>query len=338
MICNKCGNEVKDGEKFCSKCGKKVKNNSQRKKGSKLIYILIPIVSIIIVIVGIVLVVVNNKEIMDNENMTYSNSILDNEIENDITYNERNIIQQNTKYTSKDLGTNYLDSIEGFDKTKSTIDTYIIFNNQEFEFNIEYQYNDVIEQSYCFKIKGNYEQDENNITFTMTGGEIIAEVDGTKKSETLNEIEQVSFYGKLLDDGKIIIYSNETDNEKITFEKEGHQEVLQGSSTNKSEKQMIANIIDAYAKITTQYDGYDLQYMGYTQYARSKNGINVYMIRYLARSSGMSTGLEYCRLVSLNSTNTMIDKKSEFCKWATNSGAAQSSPLLEIQYKQIWGN
>ena len=61
MICNKCGNEVKDGEKFCSKCGKKVKNNSQRKKGSKLIYILIPIVSIIIVIVGIVLVVVNNK-------------------------------------------------------------------------------------------------------------------------------------------------------------------------------------------------------------------------------------------------------------------------------------
>lgn len=111
----------------------------------------------------------------------------------------------------------------------------------------------------------------------------------------------------------------------------------QDSSTNNS-KDIVKSVIDSYAKITTKHDGYDLQYMGYTQYARSKNGINVYMIRYLAKSSGMSTGLEYCRLISLNSTNTMIDKKSEFCKWATNSGAAQSSPLLKVQYNQIWGN
>jgi len=104
MICNKCGNEVKDGEKFCSKCGKKVKNNSQRKKGSKLIYILIPIVSIIIVIVGIVLVVVNNKEIMDNENMTYSNSILDNEKSED---NVDNIENKEIHVTSK-IQSNYI--------------------------------------------------------------------------------------------------------------------------------------------------------------------------------------------------------------------------------------
>lgn len=111
----------------------------------------------------------------------------------------------------------------------------------------------------------------------------------------------------------------------------------QAEDNQQDDSKKIKAIIDSYAKITTEYEGYDLQYTGYTLYARSKNSENVYLITYLAKKNGMSTGLEYCRLVSLNSTNTMIDKKSEFCKLASNAGSAMGSPLVETRYKQIWG-
>lgn len=73
MVCNKCGKEITDGEKFCSNCGKKIKEreNSSNKKHSKvnkkLIYIIISIVVIIGVVVGIVLL--NNKDTSNDNNI-----------------------------------------------------------------------------------------------------------------------------------------------------------------------------------------------------------------------------------------------------------------------------
>lgn len=79
MICKKCKSELKEGEKFCSKCGKKVKNNSQSKKGKKLIYILTPIVLIIIMVVGII-VFISNKSKNDKENIGDINKLQENEV------------------------------------------------------------------------------------------------------------------------------------------------------------------------------------------------------------------------------------------------------------------
>ena len=34
MFCNKCGNEIKEGDKFCSKCGNEVENIQELKNKS----------------------------------------------------------------------------------------------------------------------------------------------------------------------------------------------------------------------------------------------------------------------------------------------------------------
>ena len=73
MVCNKCGKEITDGEKFCSNCGKKIKerenssNEKHSKVNKKLIYIIISIVVIIGVVVGIVLL--NNKDTSNDNNV-----------------------------------------------------------------------------------------------------------------------------------------------------------------------------------------------------------------------------------------------------------------------------
>lgn len=57
MYCKKCGNEIKEDEKFCGKCGKKVTN-----KEMKTMYIITIIVIIFITIFGIFLLQTKNNE------------------------------------------------------------------------------------------------------------------------------------------------------------------------------------------------------------------------------------------------------------------------------------
>lgn len=258
-------------------------------------------------------------------------------------------IKQNTKYIAT--------GIEDLYKQAGLTELYLVFNNDEFKLVLNINMG---EDKYEAYIKGTYNQTENHIIFDFSNakvgynngkldetGDIInsfaelfkdgATISNENKTLTIAEIDGITL---AFEDSGIQVAKEEDTTEGTMFEIDTNNKVQQEQKQEKNSKDLIKATIDAYAKITTHYDGYDLQYMGYTQYARSINGENVYVITYLARVKdyGMSTGLNYCRLVSLNSTNTMIDKKSDLCQWASAAGAVESSPLLRQLYEQIWGN
>lgn len=226
------------------------------------------------------------------------------------------------------------------------------------------KYNNVYEEFYYFILHKlfndnniinnmNKVQNANKVNGTSTGG--VAIKDNIMYGYIIQFSEGTQMYSKqfsvgTLGDEKAKELENEyksyntgiyveLDNDKTenTENNQTSNQETQIENNQQDDNKKIKAVIDSYAKITTNYDGYDLQYTGYTLYARSKDGENVYLITYLARKHGMSTGLEYCRLVSLNSTNTMIDKKSEFCKLASNAGSAMGSSLVRTRYTQIWG-
>ena len=84
MICEKCGNQINDGDTFCSKCGNKIEDiinkqdnesNSKRKlnkPNKKIIYTMIgTIIIVIVAIVGIIILGTNkNKDTINNENIS----------------------------------------------------------------------------------------------------------------------------------------------------------------------------------------------------------------------------------------------------------------------------
>lgn len=258
-------------------------------------------------------------------------------------------INQNTKYIAT--------GIEDLYKQAGITEFYLVFNNDEVKLvsNIN-----MGEDTYEVYIIGSYNQNENHIIFDFSDAKV-----GYNNGK-LDETEDIiNSFAELFKDGAIISNENktltvvETDEITLAFEDSGIQvakeeniakgenfeidmndKVQQDPEKEKNSKDLIKATIDAYAKITTHYNGYDLKYRYYTLYARSINGENVYVITYSAqiKDYGISTGLEYCRLVSLDSTNTKIEKKSDFCEWTSTAGSVESSPLLRIQYNQIWGN
>lgn len=80
MLCRKCGNEIKENEKFCSNCGKSNKaiNKKTNKRKSKLIIILISIIVLLSVAVGIDIIKTNNNKI-ENYVEGQSSTSIDNE-------------------------------------------------------------------------------------------------------------------------------------------------------------------------------------------------------------------------------------------------------------------
>lgn len=70
MVCNKCGNELKEGAQFCDKCGKKVKSNNGTKKSNKLPFIIISIIVVIAVIIGFIIINKDNTSKEINMNTT----------------------------------------------------------------------------------------------------------------------------------------------------------------------------------------------------------------------------------------------------------------------------
>ncbi len=120
MFCNKCGNEIKEGEKFCSKCGNKIKKR-------KNIIISIGIILLVILICGILYIGITvNKQFNKINNNTNSeiqvNNINSNGNENNLKVEDLvkvgdfvNYIPQNTVKSYTFLG-NYTGQI-GLDKT-----------------------------------------------------------------------------------------------------------------------------------------------------------------------------------------------------------------------------
>lgn len=91
MKCQKCGNELKEGELFCSKCGKKVRN-----KKSKKVYIIVTICTILLmIIVGTVIYFLNRKTTEIN-----AENVVQDEQKNEIKQESANIQANGTEGVS----------------------------------------------------------------------------------------------------------------------------------------------------------------------------------------------------------------------------------------------
>lgn len=70
MYCRKCGNEIKDGEKFCGKCGQEVneeiKNTSSNKKKNN-VWTTITVIIAVIVAIAVIQIgsAISNKQAQD---------------------------------------------------------------------------------------------------------------------------------------------------------------------------------------------------------------------------------------------------------------------------------
>lgn len=360
MFCNKCGKELKDGAKFCTECGNKVKYDNGIKY-KKLPLIIIAVIIIIAVVVGIIFITKgnNHNEVQINnleQNKMSTNKQLireDTTAPRSVTYNFKlEDVKQAMDRACKDLNINpYLDfkytrSQNGVDfyeayrdetKNNGCLVSVMVYNDYVINIRFIY-YQDMIEQltageyNVFFNIlKDNYSEDYSNqiksileklenekyeyYENTICYKEVQDNFGTTEYSITASTIES---YNEL--EG---MSSNDTANN-------GLNEQTNDTNNTQNEKDLIKRTIESYAKLTTQYDGYNLRYAYYGQYARSQNGEDVYKITYLTGY----TGLYYVRLVSLDSTNTMINKKTDLCK-ETLSGPQL---IVETEYKKIWGS
>lgn len=156
MFCSKCGNEIKEGERFCSNCGKSV-NNIEKKKNSnnfnkKITFAVLGII-VIVAIIGTVIFISNRK----NSNIKNSNV---NQMNN--TIQQSDSIKENTKYISTgynvnediEMGLNYL---------------YLVFNNTTFKLHFDANFGG---DGYDMFIKGNYSQNEDHIVFDFSNAKI----------------------------------------------------------------------------------------------------------------------------------------------------------------------
>lgn len=358
MFCDKCGNELKEGALFCTNCGKKVKEQDKTKKGKKLVFIIIPVVLLVAIIIGLIFINKNNSERINNleqSKMTANKQLVreDSTAPRGVTYNfkledVKNAMDKACKENNTD---NYLDF--EYTRSENNVDFYEAYKDEtknygclmkvmvynDYVMSISFVYYDGMKEElsaggynvffnilkdnyseeYSNKIKSilenleneKYEYYENTICYK----EVQDNFGTTEYSITASTIES---YNEL--EG---MSSNDTANN-------GLNEQTNDTNNTQNEKEVIKRTIESYAKLTTQYDGYNLRYAYYGQYARSQNGEDVYKITYLTGY----TGLYYVRLVSLDSTNTKINKKTDLCK--ETLGGPQL--IVETAYKQTWGS
>ena len=72
MFCNKCGNEIKEGDKFCSKCGNEVKEKNNKHRSSKKEKIIF-IVGMLIFIIIIIIYIIGGEDKKDISNTVITN-------------------------------------------------------------------------------------------------------------------------------------------------------------------------------------------------------------------------------------------------------------------------
>ena len=80
MFCNKCGNEIKEGEKFCSKCGNKV-NKSRIKNlsiGKKVLLIMFSMTVIMFIIAFGIYEYNSNNNVLDSAKQTNKSNVENN--------------------------------------------------------------------------------------------------------------------------------------------------------------------------------------------------------------------------------------------------------------------
>ena len=101
MFCNKCGNEIKEGEKFCAKCGNKIEKSKIKDLsiGKRILLIMVAITIIMFIVAIIIYEYNSNDKVLDNVKQTNESNI-ENNVNEDI--NQVNIDEE-TKSNIKKL-------------------------------------------------------------------------------------------------------------------------------------------------------------------------------------------------------------------------------------------
>lgn len=110
MFCNKCGNEIKEGEKFCSKCGNKIKELEIKNLNiwQRIILIMISIVIIMFIISYVVYLVNSNNHTQGNEskiekNVNEETSTININIDEETKSNIKKLYNQVSGYGSSNI-------------------------------------------------------------------------------------------------------------------------------------------------------------------------------------------------------------------------------------------
>ena len=108
MFCNKCGNEIKEGEKFCAKCGNNVKKSRIKNLsiGKKVLLIMFLITLIMFIIAFGIYEYNSNNNVLDNDKQ--SNNV------NNIEESIQTSISAETKANIKKL----YSRVSGYDSSK----------------------------------------------------------------------------------------------------------------------------------------------------------------------------------------------------------------------------
>lgn len=244
MFCSKCGNEIKEGERFCSNCGKSV-NDIEKDKNSnnfnkKIILVVLGII-VIVAIIGTIIFISNRK-----------NSNVKNENANQMTNNIQQgyIIKENTKYVSTEYNVN--EDIEmGFSYL------YLTFNNTTFKLHFDANFGGDV---YDMFIKGTYSQNENHIVFDFSNAKIgfnenEEEVTAEYKSIVNTWANILNNGVNISDEGKTLIAIDNT-GKTITFKSNEQNNIKANKNQiNQNAKYVATGIEDFYkqAGITELY-------------------------------------------------------------------------------------
>lgn len=207
MFCSKCGNEIKEGERFCSNCGKSVnrieKNKNSNNFNKKIIFVVLGII-VMFAIIGTIIFISTRK----NSNVKNSNS---NQMTNNIQQSD--IIKENTKYVATGIADLY--------KQEGLTELYLVFNNDEFKFVCNMNIGGDEYETY---IRGTYNQTNNHISFDFSNAK--AGYNNGKIDETGNIIDswkELFKYGATISNENKTLTIAEVDGITLAFEDSGIQ-------------------------------------------------------------------------------------------------------------------
>ncbi len=123
MFCNKCGNEIKEGEKFCGKCGNKIKKSKIKNLsiGKKILLIMIAITVIMFIIAFTISEYNSNDNVLDSTKQTNEGNGTNN-INTSIEKEEEGIELEGKKVNGQKVSVNFKQ--EDINKFKSVANEY----------------------------------------------------------------------------------------------------------------------------------------------------------------------------------------------------------------------
>lgn len=163
MFCNKCGNEIKKGEKICSKCGNKVKKSKIKDLsiGKKILLTMVAIIMIMFIIAITIYEYNSNDKVLENAKQINENQI------------ESNINKENNQ-----TNTNMNEEIT-------------VMSDENIRERFENSYNQLIDEINSFNNSMAINNQNNKILQTPVVGKLYA-----LYSKEKDELVYMQYYGK----------------------------------------------------------------------------------------------------------------------------------------------